>query len=80
MTLNTTTPKVSLMAEVPEELYNALQTYLEGNPTWNQHRVFCAALSLFLMQNSSGSGQQTLSKGHRDVNRIYLDALFDYTL
>ncbi|PZV19281.1 MAG: hypothetical protein DCF21_07590 [Leptolyngbya sp.] len=52
MTLNTTTPKVSLMAEVPEELYDALQVYLEGNPAWNQHRVFCAALSLFLMQDS----------------------------
>jgi hypothetical protein len=80
MTPNTTTPKVSLMAEVPEELYDALQTYLEGNPAWNQHRVFCAALSLFLMQNSSCSGQKSPPKGHRDINRIYLDALFDYTL
>ncbi|MEA5452623.1 DUF2811 domain-containing protein [Leptolyngbya sp. CCNP1308] len=70
MTLNTTTPKVSLMAEVPEDLFNALQVYLDGNPAWNQHRVFCAALSLFLMQDS---------KCDRDVNRIYLDALFDYT-
>jgi hypothetical protein len=70
MTLNTTPPKVSLMAEVPEDLYEALQTYLEGNPAWNQHRVFCAALSLFLMQDSGC---------RRDVNRIYLDALFDHT-
>jgi Protein of unknown function (DUF2811) len=70
MTLNTTTPKVSLMAEVPEDLFNALQVYLDGNPAWNQHRVFCAALSLFLMQDSQCD---------RDVNRIYLDALFDYT-
>jgi hypothetical protein len=72
MTPNTS-PKVSLMAEVPEDLYNALQTYLEGNPAWNQHRVFCAALSLFLMQDSQRS------TGDRDINRIYLDALFDYT-
>lgn len=77
MTLNTTTPRVSLMAEVPEELYDALQIYLEGNPAWNQHRVFCAALSLFLMQNSSS--QESSPKDRRDVNRIYLDALFDYT-
>ncbi|WP_242024743.1 MULTISPECIES: DUF2811 domain-containing protein [Cyanophyceae] len=70
MTLKMSTPKVSLMAEVPEDLYNALQVYLDGNPAWNQHRVFCAALSLFLMQNSECA---------RDVNRIYLDALFDYT-
>ena len=80
MTLNMSTPKVSLMAEVPEDLYNALQVYLDGNPAWNQHRVFCAALSLFLMQNNQGDGQRSASQGHRDVNRIYLDALFDYTI
>lgn len=70
MTLNAADPKVSLMAEIPEELFQALQTYLEANPAWNQHRVFCAALSLFLMQDN---------RCERDVNRIYLDALFDYT-
>lgn len=80
MTLNMSTPKVSLMAEVPEDLYNALQVYLDGNPAWNQHRVFCAALSLFLMQSNQGDGQKSTAKGHRDVNRIYLDALFDYTI
>ncbi|HEY9738646.1 MAG TPA: DUF2811 domain-containing protein [Trichocoleus sp.] len=31
--------------------------------------MFCAALSLFLMQNGQSD---------RQVNRIYLDALFDY--
>ncbi|MGG6238362.1 DUF2811 domain-containing protein [Nodosilinea sp. AN01ver1] len=77
MTLDVTTPKVCLMAEVPEELYEALQVYLDSNPAWSQHRVFCAALSLFLMQNVSGP--RSAAKGHRDVNRIYLDALFDYT-
>ncbi|MGB3136498.1 MAG: DUF2811 domain-containing protein [Nodosilinea sp.] len=77
MTSNTTTPRVSLMAEVPEELYAALQVYLDGNPAWNQHRVFCAALSLFLMQDASRD-QKQVSKGQRDINRIYLDALFDY--
>lgn len=78
MTLNATTPKVSLMAEVPEELYEALQVYLDGNPAWNQHRVFCAALSLFLMQNATGDSQRSVANGHRNINRIYLDALFDY--
>jgi Protein of unknown function (DUF2811) len=67
--LTTMTPRISLLAEIPEELNDALQTYLETHSAWSQHRVFCAALSLFLMQN-----------GHSDrqVNRIYLDALFDY--
>ena len=80
MTLNMSTPKVSLMAEVPEDLYNALQVYLDGNPAWSQHRVFCAALSLFLMQSNQSDSQRAVAKGRRDVNRIYLDALFDYTI
>lgn len=61
--------RVSLFAEIPEELHDALQTFIDTHPTWSQHRVFCAALSLFLMQNG---------KGNRQVNRIYLDSLFDY--
>lgn len=65
----TVRPRVSLMVEVPEELHAALQSYVDTHPAWSQHRVFCAALSLFLMQD--GSSQP-------DVNRIYLDALFDY--
>lgn len=63
------TPRISLLVEVPEELHEALQNYVDVHPTWSQHRVFCAALSLFLMQNGQSD---------RQVNRIYLDALFDY--
>jgi len=66
-----TMPRVSLMAEVPEDLHEALQAYLDNHPAWSQHRVFCAALSLFLMQNGYTD---------RRVNRIYLDALFDYAI
>ncbi len=62
-------PTISLLVEIPEELYESLKGYLETHPTWSQQRVFCAALSLFLMQNGSGD---------RRVNRIYLDTLFDY--
>ncbi|HEY9761119.1 MAG TPA: DUF2811 domain-containing protein [Trichocoleus sp.] len=62
-------PRVSLLVEIPEDLYEALQTYLDTHPHWSQHRVFCAALSLFLIQNGNSD---------RKVNRIYLDALFDY--
>jgi hypothetical protein len=61
--------RISLLAEVPEELYEAMQQYLDNHPDWSQHRVFCAALSLFLMQ----SGQ-----ADRSVNRLYLDSVFDY--
>lgn len=69
MTTPTLVPRVSLLAEIPEELHESLQEYLDTHPAWSQHRVFCAALSLFLMQNGTCD---------RSVNRIYLDSLFDY--
>ena len=62
-------PMVSLFAEIPEELHESLQCYLDSHPAWNQQRAFCAALSLFLMQNGNCD---------RRVNRIYLDTLFDF--
>lgn len=62
-------PQISLYAELPEELHDALTVYLDSHPSWTQNRVFCAALSLFLMQN-----------GHcdRSINRIYIDSVFDF--
>lgn len=62
-------PRISLNVEIPEELNEAMQSYLDTHPAWSQHRVFCAALSLFLMQNGVCD---------RRINRLYLDALFDY--
>lgn len=61
------TTSVNLLVEIPEELYQVLQTYLERSPNWDQERLFTAAISLFLLQN-----------GERDVNvnRLYLDSLF----
>ncbi|NET30470.1 MAG: DUF2811 domain-containing protein [Cyanothece sp. SIO1E1] len=58
---------VSILAEIPEELYDSLKHYLETHVTWDQDRVFSAALSLFLMQNSDGD---------RRASRVYLDTLF----
>jgi len=59
---------VSLLVEVPESLHESLQRFMDSNPRWNQDRAFCAALSLFLMQNGSVD---------KNVNRLYLDTLFD---
>jgi hypothetical protein len=63
------TPRISLNVEVPEELHRAMVDYVESHPSWSQHRVFCAALSLFLMQNGVSD---------RRINRLYLDTVFDY--
>ena len=62
-------PMVSLTVEIPEELHGSLKDYLDTHNSWGQDRLFCAALSLFLMQN----GSQTPK-----VSRIYLDSLFGY--
>lgn len=62
-------PMVSILVEVPEELHEAIQAYLDSHPNWNQQRAFSAALSLFLMQNGSSD---------RQINRIYLETLFGF--
>jgi hypothetical protein len=61
------TQTVSLLVEIPEDLHVSIQTYLDSHPNWSHERLFCASLSLFLMQN--GASTQT-------VSRIYLDSLF----
>lgn len=58
---------VSLQVEIPEDLHDCLKQFLENRPLWDQDRTFCAALSLFLMQNSD--------RDHR-ASRIYLDSMF----
>lgn len=59
---------LSILTEIPEELHQSLQSYLESHPDWDQDRVFAAALSLFLLQNSDGD---------RRAARVYLETLFN---
>jgi hypothetical protein len=67
---------VSILAEIPEELHESLKNYLETHPTWDQDRVFAAALSLFLLQNS-GSQKGETSQNYRACARVYLETLFN---
>jgi len=60
---------VSILTEIPEELHESLKSYLETHPDWDQDRVFTAALSLFLLQNSDGD---------RRAARVYLETLFHH--
>jgi predicted TPR repeat methyltransferase len=62
---------VSILAEIPEELHNALTLFLETHPDWDQDRVFAAALSLFLLQNGECD---------RRAARVYLDTLFNHAV
>ena len=70
---------ISLMIEVPEVLHEAMSSYLEMRPDWDQDRVFTAALSLFLLQNRS-SDVAPDSAYQRQTSRIYLDTLFKHPI
>lgn len=66
---------ISILAEIPEELHLSLQRYLDKHPTWDQDRVFAAALSLFLLQNGEEkTGEE--SRNYRTCARVYLETLF----
>lgn len=66
---------VSIFADIPEELHQSLTNYLENHPNWDQDRVFAAALSLFLLQNS-GEQDSENSQNYRACARVYLETLF----
>ena len=70
--MNTT---ISILAEIPEELHESLQNYLETHPSWDQDRVFAAALSLFLLQNDHGKTSNG-GDNYRACARVYLETLF----
>ncbi|MEY2984141.1 MAG: hypothetical protein RLZZ568_758 [Cyanobacteriota bacterium] len=67
---------VSVFAEIPEDLHQSLTTYLEKHPHWDLDRVFSAALSLFLLQNSGGFSTQQTSPHYKACARVYLETLF----
>jgi hypothetical protein len=50
---------------------------LETHPSWDQDRVFAAALSLFLLQNGNGKTLEA-SQSYRACARVYLESLFQY--
>jgi Protein of unknown function (DUF2811) len=72
---------VSVITEIPEELYESLKGYLDKHSSWDQDRVFTAALSGFLLHNrvekSRGETQCTLvDYDDWKCAQIYLEANF----
>ncbi|HEY9735456.1 MAG TPA: DUF2811 domain-containing protein [Trichocoleus sp.] len=55
---------IALEIEVPAELHDALQKFLDDRKGWSQNSTFSAALSQFLMQQGVCD---------RRVNGIYLE-------
>ena len=72
--MNTST--VSIFAEIPEALHKSLQVYLDTHPTWDQDRVFAAALSQFLLQSGEGKTPEE-AESYRSCARVYLETLFE---
>jgi hypothetical protein len=66
---------ISILAEIPEELHESLKDYLDSHPSWDQDRVFAAALSLFLLQNETKNTPQA-TQNYRACARVYLETLF----
>jgi len=58
---------VFVIDELPSEISQHLQLFVEQRPDWTQERIMCSALALFLLQN-----------GVRDqaVSQVYLQAMF----
>lgn len=66
LVMHTTT--ISLLAEIPEGLHQAVAQYLENHPNWDQDRLFAAALSLFLLQTSETADQ---GKVYPDLEALF---------
>ena len=63
-------PKVSLEAEIPEELYKGMKSFISSNPKWDQYTLMSSALANFLFQNGCED---------RVVTERYLNDLFTRT-
>lgn len=59
---------VSVVNEFPEDLYDAMRTFVRTHPNWDQYRLMQVAVAGFLFQQGSRE---------RAVARHYLDGLFD---
>jgi hypothetical protein len=58
---------VSVVNEFPQDLHDAMCTFVETHPQWDQYRLMQVALAGFLFQQGCSE---------RAVARHYLDGLF----
>jgi hypothetical protein len=65
---------VSILTEIPEELHESLQNYLDSHPNWDQDRVFAAALSMFLLENEKKHAH-LYSQNYFTCARVHLETL-----
>ena len=58
---------VSFVQEIPMYLKNAMSSFIEEHPNWDQYRLMQAAISGYLLQKGIQS---------REINRIYSESMF----
>ena len=58
---------VELETEIPEPLFEGIETFIKQNPSWNKYEIMNSALANFLFQNGCDE---------RAVTEKYLDDIF----
>ena len=58
---------ISFQSEVPVSLQEAMKSFIERYPNWDQYRLIQAALAGFLVQNGVSS---------RSITRLYVGKMF----
>ena len=58
---------ISFQTEIPKPIQEAMKTFIEKHPNWDQYRLLQAALAGFLIQNGISS---------RLITRLYIGNMF----
>tara|TARA_Y100001968_G_scaffold327318_1_gene372086 strand:+ start:8290 stop:8571 length:282 start_codon:yes stop_codon:yes gene_type:complete len=58
---------VSFIQEIPEYLTDAISSFIDKHPNWDQYRLMQAAISGYLLQKGVDS---------REINRLYFESMF----
>ena len=58
---------ISFQTEIPKPIQNAMKTFIEEHPNWDQYRLVQAALAGFLVQKGITS---------RLITRLYIGNMF----
>ena len=58
---------ISFQTEIPKQIQQAMQAFIEKHPNWDQYRLLQAALAGFLIQNGISS---------RLITRLYIGNMF----
>ena len=58
---------ISFQTKIPKQIQQAMKSYIDKHPNWDQYRLLQAALAGFLIQNGISS---------RLITRLYIGNMF----